>query len=321
MRRKIFATAVVLVTIATPLFAAQEQAAQPAGSAKPQPSGATAKQPAPANATQAPVLPSAKQQPAQSSAKAQPTPAAKPQPAPATANQPASATAKQAPALPAAKPQPAAVSAQKSAAPQPSPAANATAAKAGAEAAKSPVPVKGTGKPPAAPKAPTVRLNPVVQATSKPLPNKAVVASSANAVPSGASKASVTSLSPVQLKVQSSKTLITALQPKLAGVDVVTAADGFKDLPQFVSAVHASHNLGLRFDALKTKLLTGKHANLRQAIQELRPAVSAAIESQRAQYDADGTIRAAEHTDAEAAAAAQAKLKPVPTAKPKPPQQ
>ena len=121
--------------------------------------------------------------------------------------------------------------------------------------------------------------------------------------------------------MQSSKTLITALQPKLAGVDVVSAADGFKDLQQFVSAVHASHNLGLRFDTLKTKLVTGKRANLRQAIQELRPAASAAIESQRAQYDADGTIRAAEQADTAAASAAQAKLKPATVAKPKPPSQ
>ena len=79
--------------------------------------------------------------------------------------------------------------------------------------------------------------------------------------------------------------------------------------------------LGLRFDTLKTKLLTSKHANLRQAIQELRPAASAAIESQRAQYDADGTIRAAEHADTAAASAAQATLKPATVAKPKPPSQ
>jgi hypothetical protein len=125
----------------------------------------------------------------------------------------------------------------------------------------------------------------------------------------------------LQLKIQSSKTLVSALQPKLSGVDVVSAAEGFKTLPEFVSAVHASHNLGLKFDTLKTKLTTGKRTSLRQAIQELRPAASAAIESQRAQYDANGTIRAAEQADSEAAAAAEAKLKPATAAKPKPPQQ
>jgi hypothetical protein len=139
-------------------------------------------------------------------------------------------------------------------------------------------------------------------------------------MPTAASKASVTSLSQLQLKVQSSKTLVSALQPKLSGVDVVAAAEGFKSLPEFVSAVHASHNLGLRFDTLKTKLLTGKRTSLRQAIQELRPNASAAIESQRAQYDANGTIRGAELAEAEAAAAAQAKLKPAVPATPKPPQ-
>jgi hypothetical protein len=195
---------------------------------------------------------------------------------------------------------------------QPAPAA---AAKAG------PVPAKSTGKPPAPPKAPTVKLNPVVTATAKPVPSKAVPASAASAVPAAASKASVTSLSPLQLKVQSSKTLVTELQPKLSGVDVVSAAEGFKTLPEFVSAVHASHNLGLKFDTLKSKLVTGKGTSLRQAIQELRPAASAAIESQRAQYDANGTIRTAEQADAEAAASAQAKLKPAAPAKPKPSQQ
>ena len=225
--------------------------------------------------------------------------AAKQAPAPAAAKpQPVPASAKQAPALTGAKQQPAAASADKKATPQTAPSAGVAAAKPG-EPAKQPAnasavktaPVlgKSTGKPPAPPKTPSVKLNPVVTASSKPLPGKAVVASAGNApVPAAAAKASATSLSALQLKVQSSKTLISALQPKLSGVDVVSAADGFKDLQQFVSAVHASHNLGVRFDSLKTKLLTGKRANLRQAIQELRPAASAAIESQRAQYDADG---------------------------------
>jgi hypothetical protein len=303
MRRTIFATAVVLLTIATPLFAGQEAAAkQPAsGSEKQQPAAAAKQQPAPAAAKQAPALGAAKPQP--TSASAQKAPAA-----------PATAT-----------PQPAVASADKKATPKTAPSASVAAKpgepakqSAGASADKTaPVVGKSTGKPPAPPKTPSVKLNPVVTASSKPLPSKAVAASTGNApVPTAAAKASVTSLSALQLKVQSSKTLILALQPKLAGVDVVSAADGFKDLQQFVSAVHASHNLGLRFDTLKTKLLTGKHANLRQAIQELRPAASAAIESQRAQYDADGTIRTAEHEDIAAAAAAQAKLKPATVAKP-----
>jgi hypothetical protein len=150
------------------------------------------------------------------------------------------------------------------------------------------------------------------------MPTKAVPASAAGApAPGPAVKASTTTLSPLQLKVQSSKALITDLQPKLTGVDIVSAAEGFKDLQQFVSTVHASHNLGLRFDALKAKLLTGKQTTLRQAIQELRPTASAAIESQRAQYDAVGSIRAAEQAEAKAAAEAQAKLKPAAGAKPK----
>ena len=86
--------------------------------------------------------------------------------------------------------------------------------------------------------------------------------------------------------------------------------------PQFVAAAHASHNLGLPFDALKAKLLAGKRTSLRQAIQELRPAASAAIEAQRAEYDAIGMITAAELA---AAAAKPAKAAaPVAPAKPAP---
>jgi hypothetical protein len=117
-------------------------------------------------------------------------------------------------------------------------------------------------------------------------------------------------LSDVQLKLQSNKELITELQPKLAGADVVGAAGGFKDMHQFVSAVFASHNMGLKFDALKAKLLNGKKTSLRQAIQDLRPAASAAIEAQRAQYDAAGTISAAERAAAANAASGTGAAKP-----------
>jgi hypothetical protein len=109
-------------------------------------------------------------------------------------------------------------------------------------------------------------------------------------------------MSPVQERLHANKELTREMQVKLPGTDVLSAAEGFRDLPQFVAAAHASHNLGLPFDALKAKLLAGKRTSLRQAIQELRPAASAAIEAQRAEYDAIGTIAAAEQ-----AAAATAK--------------
>jgi hypothetical protein len=108
-------------------------------------------------------------------------------------------------------------------------------------------------------------------------------------------------LSPVQEKVRGSKELTTDVQGKLPGVDAVDAAGGFSDLHQFLSAVYASHNLGVKFDALKGKLLNGKRTSLRQAIHELRPASSAAVEAQRAWYDAAGAINAAERAARDAA--------------------
>jgi hypothetical protein len=112
-------------------------------------------------------------------------------------------------------------------------------------------------------------------------------------------------LTAVQEKLQANKDLVREVQAKLPGADVVASAAGFKDLQQFVSAAHASHNLGISFDALKAKLFAGKRTSLRQAIQELKPASSAAVEAQRAEYDAIGTISATEASTAAAAAAAK----------------
>ena len=119
---------------------------------------------------------------------------------------------------------------------------------------------------------------------------------------------------------------MTDLQAKLPGVDVVEAAGGFTDLHLFVSAAYVSHNLGVKFDALKGKLLSGKRTGLRQAIQELRPASSAAVEAQRAQYDAAGAISAAERAAKDAASAPantdkSAPAKGTPKPKPSTPQQ
>jgi hypothetical protein len=70
-----------------------------------------------------------------------------------------------------------------------------------------------------------------------------------------------------------------------AGTDLQTAAGGFRNLGQFVAAVHVSHNLGIPFDQLKcTELATvdacpgmtvpSKGSHLGQAIQTLKPTMS-----------------------------------------------
>jgi len=71
-----------------------------------------------------------------------------------------------------------------------------------------------------------------------------------------------------------------------AGTDLQTAAIGFKNLGQFVAAVHVSHNLDIPFDQLKcTELATAaacpkgltvpvKGSSLGGAIQTLKPSLS-----------------------------------------------
>ncbi len=70
-----------------------------------------------------------------------------------------------------------------------------------------------------------------------------------------------------------------------AGTDLQTAASGFRNLGQFVAAVHVSHNLDIPFAQLKcTELATtaacpnmtvpSKSSHLGQAIQTLKPTMS-----------------------------------------------
>ena len=70
-----------------------------------------------------------------------------------------------------------------------------------------------------------------------------------------------------------------------AGTDLQTAAAGYRNLGQFVAAVHVSHNLDIPFAQLKcTELATAaacpnmtvpsKSSHLGQAIQTLKPTMS-----------------------------------------------
>jgi hypothetical protein len=72
------------------------------------------------------------------------------------------------------------------------------------------------------------------------------------------------------------------------GTDLQAEASGFKNLGQFVAAVHVSHNLGIPFDQLKcTELATtdacptgttmpSKGTSLGGAIQALKPSMTSA---------------------------------------------
>lgn len=65
-----------------------------------------------------------------------------------------------------------------------------------------------------------------------------------------------------------------------AGTDLHAAAEGFKNLGQFVAAVHVSQNLGIAFSDLKTRMVDG--ASLGAAIKALRPEINATVEEKKA---------------------------------------
>lgn len=74
-----------------------------------------------------------------------------------------------------------------------------------------------------------------------------------------------------------------------AGTNLQEAASGFKNLGQFVAAVHVSKNLGIPFDQLKTKVTSGE--SLGSAIHDLSPAVNAKTETRKAQKQANQDLR------------------------------
>jgi hypothetical protein len=88
-------------------------------------------------------------------------------------------------------------------------------------------------------------------------------------------------------------TLQTRLGPLLpAGTSLTDAASGFKNLGQFIAALHVSHNLGIPFQDLKAKTTAGN--SLGKAIQELKPDTSskdAKSEAKRAENEAREDIK------------------------------
>ena len=84
------------------------------------------------------------------------------------------------------------------------------------------------------------------------------------------STTSTTTLSPVQQKLKQNTNLAAKLQGRLpAGTDLMTAASGFRNLGQFVSAVNASYNHGLSFAELKQRIVV-QGMSLGQASQDMR---------------------------------------------------
>jgi hypothetical protein len=84
------------------------------------------------------------------------------------------------------------------------------------------------------------------------------------------STGTTTTLTPVQQKLQRNTNLASKLEGRLpAGTDLMKAAEGFRNLGQFVAAVNVSNNLGLSFTDLKTRMVTDG-MSLGQAIKAER---------------------------------------------------
>jgi hypothetical protein len=71
-----------------------------------------------------------------------------------------------------------------------------------------------------------------------------------------------------------------------AGTNIDQAASGFASLGHFVAAVNVSHNLGIPFDALKSRVTGSSAVSLGDAIHQLRPDANAKAEAERAETEA-----------------------------------
>ena len=83
----------------------------------------------------------------------------------------------------------------------------------------------------------------------------------------------------------------TKLSSKLAGLlpqgtNLQAASQGFKNLGQFVAAVHVSNNLHIPFDQLRTKMIGPPKESLGQAIHALKPAANSKEETRKGEKQA-----------------------------------
>jgi hypothetical protein len=120
--------------------------------------------------------------------------------------------------------------------------------------------------------------------------------------PFGSPTGGTTPLTPVQQKLQRNTNLAGKLESRLPkGTDLMLAAEGFRNLGQFVAAVNVSNNLKIPFADLKTSMVDDG-LSLGQSIKTLRPLADAPREVSLAESQAsvllktDGTAVAAKTT-------------------------
>jgi hypothetical protein len=99
-------------------------------------------------------------------------------------------------------------------------------------------------------------------------------------------------------KLSSNSQLASKLQALLPpGTDLQTAAEGFKNLGQFVAAVHVSNNLGISFDDLKAKMTGPDAVSLGKAIHQLQPSANAKAAAKQAQKQAHQDLAGHDNDD------------------------
>jgi hypothetical protein len=98
--------------------------------------------------------------------------------------------------------------------------------------------------------------------------------------------------SSISAKLASNTKLASKLQALLPpGTNLQTAAQGFKNLGQFVAAVHVSKNLGIPFDQLKAAMIGPPAESLGKAIQQLQPSANAKAALKTAEKQAKADLR------------------------------
>lgn len=96
-----------------------------------------------------------------------------------------------------------------------------------------------------------------------------------------------------------------ALSSKLQGLlppntKLQDASSGFKNMGQFVAALHVAHNSNIPFDQLKAKMTGNPSMSLGKAIHALSPNVDAKAEAKKAEKQRDKDIRDAKAETKEA---------------------
>lgn len=100
----------------------------------------------------------------------------------------------------------------------------------------------------------------------------------------------------IAAKLAKNTQLASKLQSLLPpGTNLTTASQGFKNLGQFVAAVHVASNLGIPFDQLKAKLTGPNAESLGKAIQELKPGVDAKAALKQAEKQAKLDLKSTDH--------------------------